>query len=340
MAGAGAVGTYLGGKLALSGQEVFFLNRNKEYCRTLNTQGFTIIEKGAAVQGKAAAFQTTQSLFSAHENIDLCLVTVKGFSTRPLLSELSPFLNQILHFCDLQNGIGNEEILATFVKEEKITSGSLTTACGMEIPGTVRAENKGGAAFSSMDPNHSPQFVADLFEKAGMRVKICRDWKSMKWSKLFLNIIGNGTSAVLEMTPQEIFSSRLGFKIERKGLMEAVSVMEKCGIKPVSLPFQPLPLYIFGIKYLPEPILQNLFKKMAAKGRGEKLPSLYYDLLKGKKETEASFLYGPLIDKAKSFGIPVPVLQTVYDLLLNFNPDERQIYRKNPNALYERISKF
>ncbi|MCL4513843.1 MAG: 2-dehydropantoate 2-reductase [Candidatus Eremiobacteraeota bacterium] len=340
IAGSGAVGTYLGGKFSLSGHEVVFLSRNKEYCDLVNHQGFSIIENGVVKQGRVSAFQAVQSLFSVCSAFDLCLLTVKGFSTRSLLLELSPFLDKIFHFCAVQNGVGNEEILVGFVEKKKITAGSLTTACSMGSPGVVKAENRGGLALAPLDPNQSLQQWTDLFQRAGIKIRVCKDWVGMKWSKLFLNLIGNGTCAILEMTPQEVFLSHSGFKIERLALVETISVMETSGIKPVLLPFQPVPLYFWGIKHLSEPVLRFLFRKKAVRGRGEKLPSLYFDLLKGKKDTEAPFLYGPLVEKGKSYGISMPALQTLYHLLRDSTAEERQIYRKNPDALYQQILNF
>ena len=58
----------------------------------------------------------------------------------------------------------------------------------------------------------------------------------MKWSKLLTNLVANASSAILAMTPDEIFSDPQLFKVEARQLKEALVVMGALGVPAVDLP--------------------------------------------------------------------------------------------------------
>jgi 2-dehydropantoate 2-reductase len=337
--GGGAVGTFIGAKLAFWGESVVVLSRNETYCNAVNLHGCSFVEKNKINQTKIKAYNTISSLFEKEDFFDLAIFCVKSFSTKPLLEELAPYQKNINQWLTMQNGIGNEEMLMEHFPAEKITSAVLTLSCSMEKLGEAKAENKGGIALASINGKNVQPFVAKVFKNAKFKIKICKNWKAMNWSKLFLNILLNGTCAILEMTPSEIISNTTAFQIERQMALEALSVLDALKIPLIFLPNQPTPLYAFAIKFFPEKILRFLFAKKAKTARGAKLPSLWLDFLRGKKETEAPFLYGVLAQKGKEKGIRTPIIETIDTLLEQKakDPEATQKFKKNPEALMEMI---
>ena len=75
----------------------------------------------------------------------------------------------------------------------------------------------------------------------------------MKWSKLLGNLVGNATSAILDMDPGAVYADRLGYRIERRQIHETVAVMRALGLKPVPLPGAHAGLLLRGLA-LPEAI--------------------------------------------------------------------------------------
>lgn len=317
--GAGAVGTYVGGKLALGGNQVFFYQRNPDICRRINDEGVVLHENGKRRAAKAAASSSPDQLFSYVEKFDAAIFCVKGFSTLPVLDAVSPWLTHVDFWVTLQNGLGNEEAILTRIAPDRLTAGSLTTACSIWHTGEVAAENRGGVALASVKSGRPSSKIIECFELSKFETSVCPDWRAMKWSKLLLNILGNITGALLDWPSEKLFSNPIAFDLERSAFLEAVAVMEKKGIMPIDLPHQPVTRYIWGIKRLPAFLLRLIFKQKMRRGRGTKPPSLHLDLLNGKTETELPFLYGKLIEAGKEVGVKTPTLQTLaetYDAIV------------------------
>ena len=55
----------------------------------------------------------------------------------------------------------------------------------------------------------------------------------MKWSKLLANLVGNATSAILDLDPASIYADKRLYAIERRQLREALAVMRALGLRPV-----------------------------------------------------------------------------------------------------------
>jgi 2-dehydropantoate 2-reductase len=66
-----------------------------------------------------------------------------------------------------------------------------------------------------------------------------------------LNLIGNATSAILDMQTRETFADKRVFKVEVAMLREALAVMRARAIGTVNLPGSPVQLLAFGVHFAP-----------------------------------------------------------------------------------------
>lgn len=339
IAGAGAVGTLVGGKLAVSGSDVLVLSRHAEYADAVAQKGLRFRENDREVRCNARVYSDLPKLFLKEENVNLAILAVKSFSTRSILLSLTPYLHRIQTLVTLGNGLGNEETLFDYVNPNKIIAGALTIACSMVEPGLAVAETRGGIALAPMTSNASISSFLQLFKKAGFSVKGCSDWRSMKWSKLLLNIMGNATCAILDMTMLDVVENPRTFRIERELLLEALAVMRAHQLKVIALPGHPIPLYMWGVRHLPEGVLKRVFRRKVASGRGSKLASLHLDFRRGKRETEWPFMYGALLEKAREKGIRTPVIETLCKVLEGITSGKIpwDNYRRNPKVLSDAI---
>ena len=81
--------------------------------------------------------------------------------------------------------------------------------------------------------------VADwvaLFAAAGIRAGEVADYRAMKWSKAFLNIMGNATSAILNRPPADLYRRDDVFDLEMRMLREMRAVMRRLGVGIINLP--------------------------------------------------------------------------------------------------------
>ena len=130
----------------------------------------------------------------------------------------------------------------------------------------------------------------------------------MKWSKLLGNLVGNATSAILDMDPGDIYADPRTYPIERRQLHEAVAVMKALGLRPVSLPGADVSLLLRGLA-LPVAIGRPIVSRAIAGARGGKSPSLrlHVRIQDAGVPTEARWLNGAVADAGARTGTPTPV---------------------------------
>ncbi|MEW6503045.1 MAG: 2-dehydropantoate 2-reductase [Chloroflexota bacterium] len=336
--GMGAIGTYIGGSLKLSGEKVFYLEK-AEVARRFN-QSPLIFE----IDGKAHPFQpelVSDSLETILGNydVDVAVVAVKSFDTPAVASLLKPYRNQVSAILSLQNGVENEAILAEIMGSDRVVAGTLTSAVGKKETGKVVLEKKRGVGIAGDHPL-SGKIVAS-FNRADLNAKLFPNAGEMKWSKLLTNLLANATSAILDMTPAEIFSHPHLFEIEKEQVRESVRVMSKLGYRVVDLPGTPVRLLSFLFHKVPGGIARRIAGKTLAAGRGGKMPSFHVDLYRGYRPLEVDYLNGAVVRFGKRLGVATPINSFLTEVLLSIaaGPLEMNIYRKNPEQLIKDLLK-
>ena len=305
--GAGAIGGYLGGKLAAH-HTVTIYDRAR-LVDAVNARGLRLIEpEGAYTVTNLNAFTTLDEVFARTPRFDLALCCVKAYDTAEAVTPLRPYADRIERWLTPQNGVANEELLGQFFGREKIISGTVLNPISIPEAGTVRLEKrKGGLGLAPIDPSRPVGPVADVIAAIGLPLRVYADYRAMKWSKLLLNLLGNATSAILDMNTLDAFADRRVFALEVAALCEAIAVMDALHIKAVDLPGYPVTLLVFAIRYLPRALLQPIMRRMARSGRGEKLPSLLIDLNAGRPQSEIDALNGAVSGASQSIGVKTPV---------------------------------
>jgi 2-dehydropantoate 2-reductase len=305
--GAGAIGGYLGGKLAAH-HSVTIYDRAR-LVDAVNARGLRIIEpEGECVVDNLNAFTSLEDVFDRTPRFNLALCCVKAYDTAEAVEPLRPYADRIALWLTPQNGVANEELLGQIFGREKIIAGTVLNPISIPELGTVRLEKRqGGLGLAPIDPACPIGPVVDAISSIGLPLRVYADYRAMKWSKLLLNLLGNATSAILDMNTLEAFADRRVFAIEVAALREAIAVMDAARIKAVSLPGYPVPLLVFALRYLPLAVLQPILRRMAKSGRGEKLPSLLIDLNAGRPRSEIDALNGAVSAARQSIGVRTPV---------------------------------
>jgi 2-dehydropantoate 2-reductase len=129
----------------------------------------------------------------------------------------------------------------------------------------------------------------------------------MKWSKLLANLVGNATSALLDMEVGAVWGDAAGFEIERRQLREALAVMGAQGLRVVSLPGGQIGALIAGLR-LPGVLARPLLAFALGRARGGKDPSLRIRLRgDATGPTEVRWLNGAVAAAGARAGVPTPV---------------------------------
>jgi len=311
--GAGAIGTYIGGSLALDGHAVWFLER-PEVADDLRQRGLrlTFPEKESHIAAPSLAGSLEEAL--ANGPFDVAIFAVKSYDTQSALKSLRPFRQALPPILCLQNGVENEPTLQAALGPNKVIPGTVTSAIGRRAAGDILLERERGVGLAAGHPLSIS--VAQALESAGLNTRLYRRASDMKWSKMFTNLPANATSAILDMTPAEIFAHRGVYNLEIAQLREALSVMRAQGFHVVNLPATPASLLAFAVRYLPVEISRPLLRRGIGGGRGGKMPSFYLDLHSGHGKSEVDYLNGAVVRFGERLNVPTPVNRLLNETLM------------------------
>jgi 2-dehydropantoate 2-reductase len=334
--GAGAIGTYIGGSLALGGQQVVFVER-PEVAERLRSRGLRL-----NISGSEHHLPTPQVVGSieqalATQEYDVALFALKSFDTATFLASLTVPMASLPPFLCLSNGVDNEPVIAAVLGPDKVIAGTVTSAIGLREAGDIVLERLRGVGVAA-GHQLSEQLVAAM-DAAALNARLFKSAADMKWSKMLTNLVANATSAILDMPPSQIFAHPGLYRLEIGQLREALQVMAAQGIKVVDLPGTPVRLLALAVKHLPLAISRPLLGRAIGGGRGGKMPSFHIDLHSGRGKSEVDFLNGAVVQAGQRTNIPTPVNNLLYEKLRALTRGEIRIehYRGEPEQLIREL---
>lgn len=334
--GAGAIGTYIGGSLALDGQRIVFLER-PEVAEELRQRGLRL--KINEEEHKIEAPLMAETLVAALEEgpFKAAIFALKSFDTQNALKEMAPYQGQMPPFLCLQNGVENEAALAEVLGREKVIAGTVTSAIGRRSAGDIVLERKRGMGVAA--EHELSRDLVEVFNAAGLNAHLYRHAADMKWSKMITNLLANATSAILDMTPGEIFDNPKLHRLEVNQLREALKVMAGLHLSIVDLPGTPVRALTFAVRSLPVKLSRTLMKNAVGSGRGEKMPSFHIDLHSGRGKCEVDYLNGAVVRQGEQLGIPTPVNRLLNSTLLALVQGKlpRDTYVHQPDKLLKEL---
>ncbi len=337
MVGAGAIGCFLGARLALAGQAVTLVGRER-LVRAVQAGGLTLEEPDRTRQALDVA--AAQSIASAlHDNTayDLALVTVKAYDSEAVAAELAEHA-VVPPLLTLQNGVGNEEIFAERFGGSRVLSGAIDTPVSLPSPGHVRVHRArykvGLAPVVGQAPAISLIDLQGLLAGAGFQVDLFPDHRGLKWTKLLMNILANASCAILDWTPAQVMADPLAARLEARAWQEASAVIAALGVRPVALAGYPFPVLLPVARRLPVSWLAKALSGFVSGGRGSKMPSLQIALRAG-KPSEVNWLNGAVVRHARQLQVPAPVNGALTEMLtaLARGDASRADYRGRPEVL-------
>lgn len=340
--GAGAIGTYIGGSLALDGHHVVFVER-PDVANALRSRGLRLDLFGteAHLPDPRVAGSMQEALDG--QEYDVALYALKSFDTTGFLSSLTVPAEALPPLLCLSNGVDNEAAIAAALGPDKVIAGTVTSAIGRGGVGEIVLEKLRGVGVAgpgdadrAAGRQLSERLVAAM-DAAGLKATLFAGAADMKWSKMLTNLVANAASAILDMPPGEIFAHPGLYRLEIGQLRETLQVMAAQGIKVVDLPGTPVRLLAFAVKYLPLAVSRPLLGKAVVGGRGNKMPSFHIDLHAGRGESEVDFLNGAVVRAGRRANIPTPVNSLLTEKLLALTRGEIPLesYRARPQKLID-----
>ena len=292
--GTGALGMYYGAKLAKAGVPVTFLARRD--LAHLQKHGIQVrCPYGDFHLHPVRAFGRPEEIGP----VDLVLICVKTTANADLKKLLPPLLGPDTVVCTLQNGLGNEELLATIAGKERVLGGVCHVCVSRPEPGVARNMACTDIKFSDLSGGDTPRArsLAKIFSAAGVGCTVAPSIGSARWYKLVWNVPFNGLGIAGgpggRNTHQVLEDSSL--HQEAKDLMaEVLAASAKLG-------------------YPQDP---NLIDKEIARTRtmGHYKSSSQLDWEAG-KPVELESIWGEALRQGTTAGVSMPHLRSLYEKL-------------------------
>ncbi len=186
--GCGAVGSYYGAKLGHAGQEMHFL---------LRSDYEVVRREGVLVRSSEGDFRFQPRCAKTPEAIGICdlvLIALKTTANDQLEKLLQPLVGPATAVLTLQNGLGNEALLAGLFGGEKILGGLCFVCLNRFEPGVVQHVAHGAIVMGEYQrwPEPRTHDIASLIRNSGIPCKVTDNLESAHWEKLIWNVPFNG----------------------------------------------------------------------------------------------------------------------------------------------------
>lgn len=339
--GAGAIGGYLGGTLALAGHHVTLICRPAP-AQVIQRDGLLITQSGRTQRAPVQCAADLETALAGAAAYDLVILGMKSYDLADAAARLAAACPGA-RVMGTQNGIGVEETIAAHFGPDCTLSGAITIPISRAAPNHLIVERPGrGLGLAPVAAGQPVGRWVDLFRAAGLNAGALADYRAMKWSKAFLNIMGNATSAILNRPPAAVYRDGALFNMEMRMLREMRAVMKRLGIAVVNLPGASARPLARSLAYAPRFLLRAVFTQVIIHGRGDKMPSFHIDLATGKGRSEVAFHNGAIAAAGRAAGVPTPVNAALNETLLRLTNGtaDRAYFDGRPDRLLAVVDQF
>jgi 2-dehydropantoate 2-reductase len=290
--GCGALGSVIGAHVArLDDVEVYAYDVSREHVLAIRESGLRI---SGAIEFKVKLHATTEA-----KEIPVCdfgIFATKSLHTRTAVEQTAHIFGSSGAVCSVQNGLGNEEIIAGRVRQ--VIRGATTMAAHLIGPGHAGFEFYSDLWIGPFEPSGTPfervQELADLLNRAGLRVVPLQDARGAQWTKLIFNSAVNPVGALTRLHHGAAHRFPPASALYEALLQEGESVAKALGI---TLHGDPREMIAEG-----------------ASAQGKRKVSMLQDIL-AHRQTEVDFINGAIADCGEKLGIPVPLNRALWRLL-------------------------
>lgn len=303
--GAGALGSVVGGCLALAGNQVVLLAR-PDQAAAIRRHGLKITGLKEVTVPVAATADPSEVA-----EADLLLVTVKTRATSAALDSVAHL--QAAAAASLQNGVVKNEQLAARFGPKAVVGASTIIGASLVAPGVAEYTNDGWTYFGEPDGAISPRVerIVQMFNAAGLKTEVRQDIASVEWSKLCQVAPAMVLSAMTRLEYHKVcrqpdlaaLHALIGRECAAVARASGVEVGNFAGFEAQTLADASLDEAVG--------ILVRRGEMLEGTGRTNIRISMLQDLLAGRK-TEIEETAGFVVRRARELGVPVPTTEFAY----------------------------
>ena len=290
--GCGAVGSLFAAHLAKAGEaEVWAYDVWREHVEAIQESGLRI---SGAAQLTARLNATSDPRQLPHCNYGI--VATKAIHTKTAIAQVAHAFDENSAVCSVQNGVGNEEILAEYVK--CVIRGTTFPAGHPIAPGHIGFDIKGDTWIGPFEPTNTPygkvEELAGFISRSGMNTIPLPDARGAQWTKLIFNAATNPVGALTLLHHGAAARFTPTGQLFNDLIAEGEAVAAKLGIKLHGDPRQ-------------------LVQK-GASAPGKHRASMLQDVL-ANRQTEVDFMNGAIAQWGEKVGVRTPLNRALWQLM-------------------------
>ncbi len=286
IAGAGAMGCYIGARMTAAGQDVLLYDTDIAKLMLLEDRGVYLEEQDGTLE--IIRVQTRQRI-NEIEPVDAVLLSVKGYSTYTAAQSLSELAGQP-DIISLQNGMGNTELLLERFPANRLLAGATYQGAFEISPGNIVHSGGGTTYLAPLDAAReaAAQQYAQLLDSCGIpcEAQPQRQLDHILWRKLLVNAAINPLSAIYRVR-NGVLAANEQTRAEMEALVrEGVAIAQAKGI---------------GISF--DEIWQAVLD--TCEKTADNHSSMLADIERG-RQTEIDIINGGLVWAARELGMRAP----------------------------------
>jgi 2-dehydropantoate 2-reductase len=290
--GCGAVGSLFAAHLAKAGKaEVWAYDLWKEHIEAIRQNGLRL--------SGAVDFTARLNATSNPQEVPRCdygIVATKAIHTRNAIAQTAHIFDEGSVVCSVQNGVGNEEIIAEHVKN--VIRGTTFPAGHPIAPGHIGFDIKGDTWIGPFEPTNTPfskvEELAGIITRSGMNTIALQDARGAQWTKLIFNAATNPVGALTLLHHGAATRFALTGQLSNDLIAEGEAVAKKLGIE-----------------------LHGDARELVQKGAnapGKHRASMLQDVL-AKRQTEVDFMNGAIVQWGEKTDVPTPLNRALWQLI-------------------------
>jgi 2-dehydropantoate 2-reductase len=311
VAGAGSVGCYVGGCLALAGRNVTLLAR-PGLAHSIASRGLRITDLDGADRTLAPSeIAATTHPAEALGSAQIVLVTVKSGATEDMARLIAAHAPRDAIVVSLQNGVGNLDRLGQHLPPPH------RLVAGMVPFNVVQTARDGQAPRSHRATSGTLLICAGIaglrqcLDVPGLPVAARTDMTAVLWGKLLMNL-NNALNALSGLPLATQLADRRWRLLLAAQIDEAHAVLKAARIKPARIEGVP-PRAIPLILRLPDRLFRLVARRMLA--IDPQARSSMWEDLERRRPTEIGYLQGAILALAGQKRIALPLTERIVSLV-------------------------
>jgi len=318
IAGAGAIGGYIGARMARAGVDVILFARGP-HLRAMQENGLRVLSADGDFEVRSQAndpdgdshLRIIGDLQEAGP-VDVILLGVKAHGLIHLAPHIQPLIGENTTVVSTQNGVpwwyfesdsgpfanlrlesvDPGGVIAGSIDARRVVGSLVYFATDVLEPGVIRHTEGNRISLGEPDGTRSDRCrkIAELFIKSGIRCPVTARIRHEIWVKILGNVAFNPISALTRATLVQMVRDPEVSVLVRHIMVEVEAVAAKLGLE--------LPI--------------SIDQRMAGAGKiGEHKTSMLQDLEAG-RPMELEAIVGAVVELADKLGVPVPHTRSVY----------------------------